>query len=127
MCKTPFMAALALGFASVVSSGCGSTSPTSPTTAGLQGEWSGSTCAPSNIVSCSIVLRLDQAGTTLSGTWGRTASNGTLSGTVSGRAVVLDLALPGKSTAVSTMTLSVQGDVMAGSSGTGTVRLTRNP
>ena len=127
MCKSPFMAALAIGLASVLSSGCGATSPTFPTTASVRGEWSGSTCAPSFYASCVISLRLDQDGTALSGTWARTTINGTLTGTVSGTAVVLDLASPGNSTSVSTLTLSVQGDVMTGSYGTGTVRLTRNP
>src|SRR5688572_31853234 len=88
MCKFPFMAAI--GLASVVSSGCGSSSPTVPTTASLRGEWGGTTCAPSYINSCVIVLRLDQSGTALSGTWGRTAGNGPLTGTVSGRDVVLN-------------------------------------
>jgi len=126
MCKFRFMAGLAIVLAGVVSSGCTSSSPTIPTTASVQGEWRGSMCAPSNITSCVIILRLEQSGTALSGTWARTAGNGPLTGTVSGTTVMLDLVLPG-SPPSPTMTLNVQGDVMTGSVGTGNVRVTRNP
>ena len=127
MCKFPFMAGLAIGLASVVSSGCGSSSPTVPTPASLRGEWGGTTCAPSYINSCVIVLRLDQSGTALSGTWARTAGNGPLRGTISGRDVVLELTSPGNPTSGSPMTLRVRGDVMTGSFGTNSVWLSRDP
>ena len=125
MGKFRFMLRLVV-LAGVVSSGCSSSSPTTPTTASVQGEWRGSMCAPSNITSCVIILRLEQSGTALSGTWARTAGNGPLTGTVSGTTVMLDLVLPG-SPPSPTMTLNVQGDVMTGSVGTGNVRVTRNP
>ena len=126
MCKLRFIAGLAILFASAATCGCSSSSPTTPTTVSVQGEWRGSTCAPSNITSCVIILRLEQSGTALSGTWARTAGNGTLTGTVSGTAVALDLFFQG-TPPTSTMTLNVQGDVMTGSLGTGNVRVTRNP
>ena len=126
MCKVRFILGLAIVLAGVASSGCSSSSPTTPTTTSVQGEWRGSTCAPSNITSCVIILRLEQSGTALSGTWARTAGNGTLTGTVSGTTVVLDLVFP-STPPTSTMTLNVQRDVMTGSLGTGNVRVTRNP
>jgi len=125
MGKFRFMLRLVV-LAGVVSSGCSSSSPTTPTTASVQGEWRGSMCAPSNITSCVIILRLEQSGTALSGTWARTAGNGPLTGTVSRTTVMLDLVLPG-SPPSPTITLNVQGDVMTGSVGTGNVRVTRNP
>jgi hypothetical protein len=125
--KFPSVVVLGFSIAGVVTSGCGSTSPTGPTTASLRGEWGGTTCAPSNIASCVIVLRLDQSGTAVSGTWARTTVGGPLTGTVSGRDVVLDLTFPSNPPSVSTMTLRVRGNVMSGSAGMGSVLLTRNP
>jgi hypothetical protein len=123
MCKLAFV--LAIGLATVISSGCGSDSPTAPTTTDLRGEWSGTICAPSRIVSCAIVLRLDQSGTAISGSWDSTTNGGPVTGTVSGRAVRLDLANPINPTAQETMTLNVRGEVMTGTYGRNDVWLTR--
>jgi hypothetical protein len=108
----------------ILSVGCGS-SPTQPTSANIRGEWGGTTCAPHRPAACAVVLRIEQDGAALSGTWGRTTGGGTLAGTISGRSVLLELASSTTPNQSSTMTLTLIGPLMTGSYGTGSVRLLR--
>jgi hypothetical protein len=109
----------------ILAAGCGASSPTQPSFANVQGEWGGTTCAPNRPVSCAIVLRIEQTETTLSGTWARTTNGGTLTGSVSGNSVILELASSTNPNPSSTMTLTLNGDLMMGSYGTNSVTLSR--
>ena len=94
----------------ILGTSCGST-PTAPSLANVAGRWTGTTCAPARITSCVIVVTISQEGSSLTGTWGKTASNGTLTGTVSGSTVSLVLAGEFEP---ATLTLSANGDQMSG-------------
>jgi hypothetical protein len=67
----------------VFAAACSSlTGPSSP--ASVAGLWSGSTNPPHRAIAFYIVLRIDQSGTSLSGTWGTNSASGTLAGEVNG-------------------------------------------
>ena len=109
----------------ILAAGCDGSSPTQPSSAEVRGEWGGTTCAPNRPVSCAMVLRIDQVESTLSGTWARTTNGGGLTGTVSGTSVILELASSINPNESSTMTLTLNGDLMTGSYGMGAVSLSR--
>ena len=77
---------LALASASILLGGCTS-SQTAPEHVDVTGNWGGTTCAPNHILSCSIVLRLAQTGTSITGTYNYTTDGGTVTGTISGQHV----------------------------------------
>ena len=83
-------------------------------------------CAPARPIACSIVLTLEQTGTSLTGTWARVASSpGTLTGTVYGSTVTL--AMVDEFGSPLNLRLTVKGNTMTGPylDGPGTVSLTR--
>jgi hypothetical protein len=72
----------------VFAAACSSpTAPSSP--ASVAGLWTGSTDPPSRAIAHYIFFRIDQSGTSLSGTYGTTAGSGTLAGEVNGSIVSL--------------------------------------
>jgi hypothetical protein len=72
----------------VFAAACSSlTAPSSP--ASVAGLWSGSTNPPHRAIAFAIFFRIEQSGTSLSGTWGTTAGSGTLAGEVNGSIVSL--------------------------------------
>lgn len=101
--------------------GCNST-PTAPSKVNVAGRWTGTTCAPVRITSCAIEATIEQTGTSLTGTWSKTASQGRLTGSVSGATVLLYLSIEFPMERIS---LTVSGDSMAGPYGNGTISLTR--
>jgi hypothetical protein len=66
---------------------CSPTAPSSP--ASVAGLWTGSTDPPSRAIAHYIFFRIDQSGTSLSGTYGTTHGSGTLAGEVNGPNVSL--------------------------------------
>ena len=102
--------------------GCNS-SPTAPSAANVAGMWTGTTCAPARTTSCVIQVTIEQTGTSLTGTWGKTTTHGTLTGTVSGATV--SLLMKGEFDPF-TLTLTVNGNQMSGSyTDQATISLTR--
>jgi hypothetical protein len=92
-------------------------SPTTPTMADLTGSWDGTTCPPSHIDSCVIGFKISQMGSSLSGTYGTTSGNGTLTGTVTGSQVVMGMTTvfpPTTPCPSSTVTVTVSGNQMTG-------------
>jgi hypothetical protein len=71
----------------VFAAACSPTAPSSP--ASVAGLWTGSTDPPSRAIAHYIFFRIDQSGTSLSGTYGTTAGSGTLAGEVNGSIVSL--------------------------------------
>src|SRR5689334_285619 len=113
---------VAIALAVAIATGCDST-PTAPSTANVSGRWTGTTCAPARTTSCVIVVTISQEGSSLTGTWGKTASHGTLTGSVSGSTV--SLVLTGEFQPA-TLTLTVNGDQMNGAyTSQATISLTR--
>ena len=105
--------------------GCDST-PTAPSTANVAGQWTGTTCDTARITSCVITVNISQEGSSLTGTWGKTASSGTLTGSVSGSVVSLVMTsttFPG--TDGMPLTLTVSGGQMFGPYGDSIIRLSR--
>lgn len=117
------LAAIALAVA--LTTGCNST-PTAPSiaNANVAGRWAGTTCDTLRTTSCVILVNISQEGTSLTGTWGKTASNGTLTGSVSGRVVSLMMTSPGS--AAMPLTLRVFGDQMSGPYANSIIRLSRS-
>lgn len=56
--------------------------PPPPSTANLQGQWSGAVTSGQNVVN--VALSLTQSGTAITGDWATTAQSGTASGNVNG-------------------------------------------
>ena len=94
----------------IIGMSCDST-PTSPSTTTVAGKWGGTTCAPSLTASCAFQMTISQEGPVLTGTWGKTTTHGTLTGTISGSTVSLVLA---GEFAPFTLTLTVSGNQMSG-------------
>ena len=115
------LAAIALAVA--LTTGCNST-PTAPSNANVAGRWAGTTCDTLRATACVIIVNISQEGTSLTGTWGKTASNGTLTGSVSGRVVSLVMTSPG--TPAMPLTLRVFGDQMSGPYANSIIRLSRS-
>jgi hypothetical protein len=119
------VAALAIALTVAVATGCDST-PTAPSTANVAGMWGGTTCPPSFIDACVIELTIAQAGPSLSGTYGRTSGNGTLTGTVTGSTVSMSMTPIYPSTAsMWNVNATANGDQMTGTAGSGPITLSR--
>ena len=115
----------AVAMAVALATACDST-PTAPSTANVAGRWTGTTCDTVRATSCVIVVTIAQDGSALTGTWGKTTSNGTLTGSVSGSVVSLVmLNTTFQGVAPMPLTLTVNGDQMSGSYAESIIRLSR--
>lgn len=103
-------------------------SPTRPSEANVAGGWSGSTCPPSDIDSCKIVLTIMQSDATLTGTYGTTSGNGTLSGTIVSSTVSMAMTPINPSNAEKwSITATVDGNKMTGTALGRAISLSRQP
>ncbi len=102
--------------------------------ASVAGLWSGSTNPPSRANVFSIGFTMVQSGSTLSGTWGTTSNNGTLTGDVKGTVVsmIATSRLTNRVCPQFSVTATVSGNHMTGTTtaiscggGTGNIDLTR--
>jgi len=93
-------------------------SKTAPEPVDVTGTWYGSTCAPMQIDSCAIELRLTQTGTSITGTYNYTTIGGTVEGTVSGSSVSMTFTYPATSYS-NCVAATVSGNEMVGTLGCG--------
>ena len=119
----PRLSLAAVAIAIAFATGCDST-PTAPSTANVAGRWAGTTCDTARTTSCVITVNISQEGSTLTGTWGKTALSGTLTGSVSGSVVSLVMTLSGQPPGMP-LTLTVNGDQMSGPYAESIIRLSR--
>jgi hypothetical protein len=102
-------------FAAVIVTTTACSSPTTPSMVQVAGSWFGTTNAPSLADAFAISVTISQSGSSLSGTWGTTSSKGTLTGTVTGANVALQMTPSVPPTAcTSTVATTVVGNQMTG-------------